>query len=52
MVSFNNSTSRRVIISYWVNCLMSDIYIEPGEIINVDNCTVGEWIYLLQNIKE
>ena len=44
MVSFRNLSSEQVILSYWVNRTMCDVPVLHGSTINIDNCTVGEWI--------
>lgn len=51
MVSFKNSTSEQVIINYWTDRRMSYFFVEPGSTINVDNCTVGEWIILTKEYQ-
>ena len=46
MLLFTNNTLEVVVMNYWNNCHMEDIYVHPGEIINIDNCSVREWIVL------
>ena len=46
MLFFTNKTSEVVIINYWKDSYMKDIHVDPGEIINIDSCSVREWIVL------
>jgi hypothetical protein len=44
MLQFENRTNEIIILSFWWGIKMVDIYIEPGDIFNIDDCTTREWI--------
>ena len=46
MLFFTNKTSEVVIMNYWENSHMGNIYVPPYETIDIDSCSVREWIVL------
>ena len=41
---FKNKTNKYVIISYWVNGNEKIVFVKPGMIVNVNDCSTREWI--------